>query len=151
MWFLCAPTAQLVDQPCTTFSFIVGSKIHHQRPQPVGFSHIRRLELLPTNYKARKISLISLVSYKGDGPGMVYHHASTTWDELSREERKRVMGFQIGTISHAKLTRLEHNALLGRSIDLNSLTWLLVKCVLFQMYTTPALIQLACSYGDAAT
>jgi hypothetical protein len=58
------------------------------------------------------------------------------------------MGFQIGITSHTKVTRLECNALLGRSMDLNSLTWLLVTCVLFQMYTTPALIQLACSFGD---
>ena len=41
----------------------------------------------------------------------------------------------------SKVTRLERNALLGRVIDLNSLTWLLVTCVLFQMYTTPALGQ----------
>ncbi len=36
-------------------------------------------------------------------------------------------------------------------MDLNSLTWLLVTCVLFQMYTTLTLIQLAFSYGDATT
>jgi hypothetical protein len=36
-------------------------------------------------------------------------------------------------------------------MDLNSLTWLLVTCVLFQMYTTPALIQSTCSSGDATT
>jgi hypothetical protein len=36
-------------------------------------------------------------------------------------------------------------------MDLNSLTWLLVTYVLFEMYTTPALIQLACSSGDAPT
>jgi len=80
----------------------------------------------------------------------VYRHASTTWDEPSLEERKRAMGFQTGTISH-EVTRLEHNALLGRGMDLNSLTWLLVTCVLFQMYTTPTLIQLACSSSDVTT
>jgi hypothetical protein len=36
-------------------------------------------------------------------------------------------------------------------MDLNSLIWLLVTCVLFQMYTTPTLIQSACSCGDATT
>jgi hypothetical protein len=36
-------------------------------------------------------------------------------------------------------------------MDLNSLTWLLVPYVLFQMYTKLTLIQLACSYGDATT
>ncbi len=36
-------------------------------------------------------------------------------------------------------------------MDLNSLTWLLVTCVLFQMYITPTLIQSTCSYGDATT
>jgi hypothetical protein len=61
------------------------------------------------------------------------------------------MGFQTSTISHTKVTRLEHNALLGINMDLNSLTWLLVTCVLFLMYTTPSLIQLACSFGDAIT
>jgi hypothetical protein len=40
MQFLCAPVAQLVDQPCTTLSFAVGFEIHHQRPQLVSFSHI---------------------------------------------------------------------------------------------------------------
>jgi hypothetical protein len=36
-------------------------------------------------------------------------------------------------------------------MDLNSLTWLLVTCVLFQMYTTLALIQSTCSSKDAIT
>jgi hypothetical protein len=36
-------------------------------------------------------------------------------------------------------------------MDLKSLTWLLVTCVLFQMYTTPTLIQSACSSGNATT
>jgi hypothetical protein len=53
------------------------------------------------------------------------------------------MGFQTGITNHTKMTKLERNALLGRGMDLNSLTWLLVTCVLFQMYTTPTLIQSA--------
>jgi len=81
----------------------------------------------------------------------VYRRASTTWDEPSLEERERAMGFQIDTTNHTKVTRLEHNALLGRGMNLNSLTWLLVTCVLFQMYSTLTLIQLACSSGDATT
>jgi len=79
----------------------------------------------------------------------MYHHASTTWDEPSPEERERAMGFQ--TTSHTKVIRLEHNVLLGKGMDLNSHTWLLVTYVLFQMYTTLALIQLACNSGDATT
>jgi hypothetical protein len=61
------------------------------------------------------------------------------------------MGFQIGITSHTKVTKLERNALLGRGMDLNSLTWLLVAYVLFQMYTTPALVQLAYTSSDAST
>jgi len=61
------------------------------------------------------------------------------------------MGFQTSTTSHTEVTRLEHNTLLGRGMDLNSLTWLLVTYVFFQMYTTPTLIQSACSFGDATT
>jgi hypothetical protein len=82
-------------------------------------------------------------TFQGDGLGLEYHHVSTTWDELSLEERERVMGFQIDIINHTKVIRLEHNTLLGRGMDLNSFTWLLVTCVLFQMYITPSLIQLA--------
>ncbi len=59
------------------------------------------------------------------------------------------MGFQIGVTSHTKVNRLEHNVLPGRGMDLNSLTWLLVTCVFFQMYTTLTLIQSTCSSGDA--
>ncbi len=81
----------------------------------------------------------------------MYCHASATWDELSPEERESVMGFQTCTTSHTKVTRLERNALLGKGMDLNSLTWLLVTCVLFQMYTTPTLIQSIWSFGDATT
>jgi len=81
----------------------------------------------------------------------VYRHASATWDEPSLKEREKVMGFQAGITSHTKVTRLERNALLGRGMDLNSLTWLLVTCVLFQMYTTPTLIQSTCSSSDATT
>jgi len=73
--------------------------------------------------------------FQGDGPGLVYPHASATWDEPSLEEREKVVGFQTSTTSHIKVIRLEHNALLGRSMDLNSLTWLFVTYVLFQMYT----------------
>jgi hypothetical protein len=69
----------------------------------------------------------------------------------SPKERERAMGFQIGTTSHTKVTKLERNALLGRGMDLNSLTWLLVTCEFFQMYTTLKLIQLACNFGDAIT
>ncbi len=88
---------------------------------------------------------------QGDGLGLVYRHASATWGEPSPKERERVMGFQTGTTSHTKVIRLECNVLLGKGMDLNSLTWLLVTCVLFQMYTTPALIQSAGSSGDAST
>jgi hypothetical protein len=81
----------------------------------------------------------------------VYRHASATWDEPSPEEIKRAMGFQTGTTNHTKVTRLECNVLLGRGMDLNSLTWFLVTCVLFQMYTTPTLIQSTWSSSDATT
>jgi len=90
-------------------------------------------------------------AFQGDGLGLVYRHALTTWDEPSPEERERAMGFQAGITNHTKVTRLEHNALLGRGMDLNSLTWLLVTCVLFQMYTTLTLIQSTYNSGDAIT
>jgi len=81
----------------------------------------------------------------------VYCHALATWDEPNPEEKEKAMGFQAGTISHAKVIRLECNTLLGRGMDLNSFTWLLVTYVLFQMYKTPTLIQSTCSSGDAIT
>jgi hypothetical protein len=61
------------------------------------------------------------------------------------------MGFQTGITSHTKVIRLERNVLLKRGMDLNSFTWLLVTYVLFQMYTTPTLIQSACNSGDVTT
>jgi hypothetical protein len=81
----------------------------------------------------------------------MYRHVSATWNEPSLKERERAMGFQTSITSHTKVTRLERNALLGRGMDLNSLTWSLVTCVLFQMYITPTLIQLTCSFGDVTT
>ncbi len=90
-------------------------------------------------------------AFQGDGPSLVYHHALATWDEPSPEKKERAMGFQAGTTNHTKVTRLERNVLLGRSMDLNSLTWLLVTCVFFQMYITPTLIQSTCSSSDATT
>jgi len=81
----------------------------------------------------------------------VYRHALATWDEPSPKEREKAMGFQTGITNHTKVIRLERNALLGRGMDLNSLTWLLVTCVLFQMYTTLALIQPTCSFNDVTT
>jgi len=81
----------------------------------------------------------------------VYRHVSTTRDEPSPEERKRAMRFQTGTTSHNKVIKLEHNILLGRGMDMNSRTWLLVTYVFFQMYTTPTLIQSTCNSGDATT
>jgi len=70
----------------------------------------------------------------------MYRHTSATWDEPNPEERERTMGFQTSINSHTKVSRLERNILLGRGMDLNSLTWLLVTCVLFQMYITLTLI-----------
>jgi hypothetical protein len=81
----------------------------------------------------------------------VYCHALATWDEPSLKERKKAMAFQTGTINHTKVTRLEHNTLLGKGMDLNSFTWLLVTYVLFQMYTTPTFIQSTCSSGNVNT
>jgi len=90
-------------------------------------------------------------AFQGDGLGLVYRHVSATWDEPSPEERERAMGFQTSITSHTKVIRLERNTLLGRSMDLNSLTWLLVTCVFFQMYTSPTLIQSTCSSHNATT
>jgi len=81
----------------------------------------------------------------------MYHHVSATWDEPSLKKRKRAMGLQTSITSHTKVTRLERNVLLGKGMDLNSLTWLLITCVFFQMYTTPTLIQSTCSSGDVIT
>jgi hypothetical protein len=41
------------------------------------------------------------------------------------------MAFHICITSHTKVIKLERNALLGKSMDLNSFTWLLVTDVLF--------------------
>jgi hypothetical protein len=82
---------------------------------------------------------------------MVYHHASATWDEPSPKEREKTMGFQTGITRHTKVTRLERNVLLGRGMDLNSLTWLLVTYVFFQMYTTLTLIQSTSNFGNVTT
>jgi hypothetical protein len=105
----------------------------------------------PTTTWPTFVSFPGAHAFQGDGPDLVYCHALATWDEPSLEERERVMGFQTGTTSHTKVIGLKHNVLLGRGMDLNSLIWLLVTCVLFQMYTTPALIQSICSSGDATT
>ncbi len=53
----------------------------------------------------------------------MYRHVSAIWDKPNPEEREKAMGFQIGTTSHTKVIKLERNALLGRGMDLNSLTW----------------------------
>jgi len=90
-------------------------------------------------------------AFQGDGPGLVYRHSTCTWDEPSPEERERAMGFKTGTTSRTKVTRLERNALLGRVMDLNALTWLLVTCILFQMYISPALGSQAFSSEDSST
>jgi hypothetical protein len=97
------------------------------------------------------VSFLGAHAFQKDEPGLVYHHASATWDESSPEERKRAMGFQTDTTSLTKVTRLEHNALLGRGMDLNSLTWLLVTYVLIQMYTTLVIIQSTYNFSDATT
>jgi hypothetical protein len=82
---------------------------------------------------------------------LVYHHVLVTWDEPSLEKKERAMGFQTNITGHTKVTRLERNALLGKGMDLNSLTWLLITYVFFQMYITLALIQSTCSFGNATT
>ncbi len=59
MRFLCTSVAQLVDQPNTTLNSTASSEIHYQGPQPASFSHIGLSKFLPTNFKARKTSLVS--------------------------------------------------------------------------------------------
>jgi hypothetical protein len=39
------------------------------------------------------VSFLGAHPFKGDGLGLVYRHASATWDEPSPEERERAMGF----------------------------------------------------------
>jgi hypothetical protein len=67
------------------------------------------------------ISFPETHAFQGNGRGLVYHHVLATWDEPSLEERKKDMGFQIGTTSHTKVIKLECNVLLGKSMDLNPL------------------------------
>ncbi len=81
----------------------------------------------------------------------MYCHASATRNEPSPEERERAMGFQTRITNHTKVIRMDCNLLLGKGMDLNSFTWLLVTCVLFQMYITPILIQSTYSFGDVIT
>jgi hypothetical protein len=113
----------------------------------VSYGHNKKTK----TYLAHLCLLPKITWFQGDGPSLVYCHVLATWDEPSPEEIESVMGFQTGTTSHTKVTRLERNALLGKGMDLNSLTWLLVTCVLFQMYTTSTLIQSTYSFGDATT
>jgi hypothetical protein len=61
------------------------------------------------------------------------------------------MGFQTSITNHTEVTKLQGNALLRRGMDLNSFTWLLVTCVLVQIYTTLTLIQSACNSGNETT
>jgi hypothetical protein len=77
------------------------------------------------------VSFLGAHAFQGNGPCLVYRHASATWDEPIPKEREKAMGFQTGTTSHTKVTKLEHNIILRRGMDLNSLTWLLVICVFF--------------------
>jgi len=67
---------------------------------------------------------------------MVYRHASAIWDEPSPKEKKRAMGFQTSTTTHTKVTKLECNVLLEKSMDMNSLTWFLVTCTISNVHNT---------------
>ncbi len=70
-------------------------------------------------------------AFQGDGPSLVYRQASTTWDEPNLEGKEGDMGFQTNIINRTKVIRLKHNVILGKGMDLKSLTWLLVFYVLF--------------------
>jgi hypothetical protein len=141
MQFLCTLVVQLVDQPCTTFSSTVGSKKHHQKPQFVGFSHIGWSELLPTSYKAKETSLVSCkhnritkrclahlcllprstrLSGRWTKPGVSSCFNHLGWTKPKR--KKKGYGVPNWHTTHTKVTKLVHNALLGRGMDLNSLT-----------------------------
>jgi hypothetical protein len=70
-------------------------------------------------------------AFHENGLGLVYRHASTTWDEPNLEGKEGDMGFQTNIINRTKVIRLKHNVILGKGMDLKSLTWLLVFYVLF--------------------
>jgi hypothetical protein len=68
----------------------------------------------------------------------------------AEKKQKGLWGSKLALLITPRI-KLECNALLGRGMDLNSLTWLLVTCVLFQMYTTLVPIQSACNSSDVTT
>ncbi len=168
MWFLCAPMRNwwtnlaplLVLQLALRYT-IRDPDLHisHILDDQSSYQPVTRQEKprwFPSNTIGKpKVVWPTFVSFpiahtfQGNGPCLVYCHALATWDEPSPKERERAMGFQIGTTNHTKVTRLECNILLGRSMDLNSLTWFLVTCVFFQMYIIPSLIQSVCNSGNA--
>jgi len=37
-------------------------------------------------------------AFQGDGPGLVYRHASTTWDEPSLKEKERLWGSKLALL-----------------------------------------------------
>jgi hypothetical protein len=103
---------QLVDQPYTTFSFVVVLKCKTKDPN-LQVSHIlddqnsyqpvtrqEKPPRFPTNIIGKPIGVWTTFfsfpkahAFQGDGPGLVYCHAASTWDELSPKERERAMGF----------------------------------------------------------
>jgi hypothetical protein len=153
MRFLCAPTAQLVDQWTNLAPFSIlqlalrctikdpNLEVSHILDDQNSYQPITRQEKPPwfpanTIGKPRGVwptfvSFPRTHAFHGDGPGLMYYHSSATYDQPSPEERERAMVFQTNTTNHTKVTKLEHNILLGRGMDLNSLTWLLLTYVLF--------------------
>jgi hypothetical protein len=45
-------------------------------------------------------------AFQGDGPSLVYHHASATWDEPNPKEKEKAMWFQTGTMFYLNLLQI---------------------------------------------
>lgn len=80
--------------------------------------------------------LSSCSCFQRDGSQLLYCHTTVIWNKPSAKERKRAMKFHwfVLYLGPHKADQDEAQFTIGQNDEINVLTWLLVICIIFQIY-----------------
>jgi hypothetical protein len=112
---------------------VLGRGRHAKRPQGTGVAPWAKVEIPGEERRA----LNTFVSYSGsyafsrNGGGVLrceHQDGSVTFEEPTAKERELAMGFPRGLTAAPGVSEATRRELLGQTMDLNTLMWLLAAC-----------------------
>jgi hypothetical protein len=86
------------------------------------------------------VSFARSYAFKDYGPGLVWDSTTQEMVEPNADERKRAMGFSMGTTNIPYLSEHQRRFLLGQAMDVNCLTWIVSLVVAKQKRLASSLV-----------